>query len=170
MDKYEEALERAREIYNAPVATIVTRTFLEQIFPELKVSEDERIINRIISYLKQDIEEYPERKERIDEMLAYLKKRKEQKPAEWNEEDDELVEDLIKLAKYYSDTEDETEFKPHISWLKALPERFNSRPHWKPSEEQMQYLLAVINDPNNTGAESCHLILESLYNDLKKLM
>ena len=43
------------------------------------------------------------------------------------------------------------------------------KPRWEPSEEQMQYLLAVINDPNNAGAEPCHLILESLYNDLKKL-
>ena len=34
------------------------------------------------------------------------------------------------------------------------------KPRWKPSGEQMQYLLAVINDPNNAGAESCHLILE----------
>ena len=41
--------------------------------------------------------------------------------------------------------------------------------HWKPSEEQMRYLLAVINNPNNAGAESCHLTLESIYNDLKKL-
>lgn len=49
-------------------------------------------------------------------------------------------------------------------WADILDE-----PGWKPSEEQMQYLLAAINDPNNAGAESCHLILKSLYNDLKKL-
>lgn len=35
--------------------------------------------------------------------------------------------------------------------------------------EQMRFLLAVINDPNNAGAESCQLALKSLYNELKKL-
>ncbi len=41
---------------------------------------------------------------------------------------------------------------------------------WKPSEEQMSMLLAVINDPNNAGAESCQIALKSLYEQLKKLM
>lgn len=41
--------------------------------------------------------------------------------------------------------------------------------HWKPSEEQMRYLLAVINEPNNAGSESCHLVLKELYEQLKTL-
>jgi hypothetical protein len=40
---------------------------------------------------------------------------------------------------------------------------------WKPSEEQMSMLLAVIRDPNNAGSESCSLAFKSLYEDLKKL-
>ena len=55
-------------------------------------SKDERIMNRIISYLKQDLEEYPERKERIEEMLDYLEKQKEQKPAEIHEPSDDELE------------------------------------------------------------------------------
>ena len=43
-------------------------------------------------------------------------------------------------------------------------------PSWKPSEEQMAMLLAVINDPNNAGAESCYMVLKSIYNNLKELM
>jgi len=53
-----------------------------------------------------------------------------------------------------------------MSWLKSL----RPQPHWKPSEEQMNMLLAIVNDSNNAGAESCHLAMQSLYNDLKKLM
>ena len=41
--------------------------------------------------------------------------------------------------------------------------------HWKPSENQMSMLLAVVNDPNNAGSASCYISLKSLYNDLKKL-
>lgn len=43
------------------------------------------------------------------------------------------------------------------------------KPYWKPSEEQMCYLLAVINEPNNAGSESCHIVLKELYEQLKKL-
>ena len=48
-----------------------------------KVSKDERIRNRIICYLKQDIKEYSEREERINEMLAYLEKQKEPDKAQF---------------------------------------------------------------------------------------
>lgn len=43
------------------------------------------------------------------------------------------------------------------------------KPRWKPSKEQMGFLLAVINDPNNAGSESCHLVLKELYEQLKTL-
>lgn len=66
----------------------------------------------------------------------------------------------VKEPEYLADLEDA--FISGVKWKGKM--------NWKPSKEQMQYLLAVINDPNNAGAESCHLILESLYNDLKKLM
>ena len=45
-----------------------------KVIIEPKESEDEIIRNRIIGYLKQDIEEHPERKERIEDMLAWLEK------------------------------------------------------------------------------------------------
>lgn len=50
-------------------------------------------------------------------------------------------------------------------WLKSL----RPQPHWKPSEEQMAGLLAVINSPANAGSETCQLALRSLYENLKKL-
>ena len=47
------------------------------VVEELEESEDERIRKRVIGYLKQDAEEYPEREERINKMIAYLEKQKE---------------------------------------------------------------------------------------------
>lgn len=160
-------------------------------------------------------------------------KQKEQKPAEWSEEDEDMLNSCIssieeaKENRYaYKETDGDTSYDHEIAWLKSLPERFNlqpkkelsikkaiqwlddtfcfldnssgrgrdceitthdfdsleemydsfrkavivdSEPHWKPSENQMSMLLAVVNDPNNAGSASCHLSLESLYNDLKKL-
>lgn len=84
MGKYEEALERAKEIYNAPVATIVTRTFLEQIFPELKESEDERTRKELIHFILykagQLLNEETEHK-----FVVYLEKQKEQESTESSE-------------------------------------------------------------------------------------
>ena len=73
---YKDALEWIRDLY--PTMEGSVKEDAEHFFPELAESEDERIRNRIIGYLKQDIEEHPERKERINEMLAYLEKQKEQ--------------------------------------------------------------------------------------------
>ena len=54
-------------------------------------------------------------------------------------------------------------------WAKIMQYVEKYRPSWKPSDEQMQCLLAVITNQYNARAESCHLTLGSLYNDLKKL-
>lgn len=91
----------------------------------------------------------------------------EQKPTEWSEEDERYVNGLIGLIedmkvgispKLRGVTADKC-----IAFLKHL------RPSWKPSEEQMALLLAVINDPNNAGSESCQLALRGIYEQLKKL-
>ena len=41
--------------------------------------------------------------------------------------------------------------------------------HWKPSEEHLSALLAIFNDPNNIGSQTCQLALTDLYEQLKKL-
>ena len=95
-----------------------------------------------------------------------------QKPAEWSEEDEKMFKFLHSMiCRCINDPYWEYE-KREMASKEALPfiERLKSlRPHWKPSEELMRMLLAVINDPNNASSESAHIALESLYNDLKKL-
>ena len=92
---------------------------------------------------------------------------------EWSEKDELMRGTCIYLLEH-----DEVigPWKNCIAWLKSLKNRGNppksntNSPSWKPSEEQMGMLLAVINDPNNAGAESCHLMLQSLFADLQKLL
>lgn len=43
-------------------------------------------------------------------------------------------------------------------------------PSWKPSEYHLSALLAVLNDPDNIGSQTCQLALTDLYEQLKKLM
>lgn len=76
--KYEEALERAKEIHaekRAQPFDVMTK-----IFPEIKESEDERIKKNIIAtihlYYGEPLEE------EAKEMIAWLEKQGEQKPAD----------------------------------------------------------------------------------------
>ena len=104
--------------------------------------------------------------------LAYLEKQKEQKPAEWSEEDEEKIErvdDLLwMLDDYLGDDcsiceERTTRLREEIKnvlcpFLKSL------RPSWKPSEEQMKALrIAAVASPTDSD------ILSQLYEQLKKL-
>ena len=102
------------------------------------------------------------------------------KPAEWSEEDERMRNQLIydieyhkkeglvsakqnKATKSFCNRLEEC-YDEKIDWLKSL------RPSWKPSLEQLSMLLAVINDPNNAGSESCQIALRGIYEQLKKLM
>lgn len=135
---------------------------LECVFPELRESEDERIRQKLLSLVEWSSSFYGggiTRKE-VDEIRAYIEK---QKPAEWSEEDENRVQAVVDLLENTSAIHPNYSHRKLIIWLKSL------RPSWKPSEEQMSMLLAVINDPNNAGSESCHLALISIYEQLQKL-
>lgn len=79
--KYKEALERAREFYNNEECRVgMTPVDLEDIFPELKESEDERIRKALITYFQNfpyvGIESAGTN---AKEVLAWLEKQGEQK-------------------------------------------------------------------------------------------
>ena len=234
---YNEALWKAKELrngfegYNANVAII------EQIFPELRESEDERIrmeLFRMIELLIPDrlCNAYVSTKDR-QRYLAWLEKQKEktprqrfkearekysvtwkqeekqkkqkpaleqtleaykisderatakmdgriegrqdvinnpeeyglQKPAEWSEEDEKMMDSIInELGQHYktctsrdcpSASYSFKAYQKEIDWLKSL------RPSWKPSEEQMEALKEC---------GWCKRVLRELYEQLKKLM
>ena len=93
--------------------------------------------------------------------------KKEQKPAEWSEEDRLHYANVLEALEYVkgckSDYDKIEAVKSDIAWFKSL------KPHWKPSEEHLSALLAVFNDPNNIGSQTCQLALTDLYEQLKKL-
>lgn len=75
-----------------------------------------------------------------------------------------IIPNMREFRVFYSDNEGSVMFFKR-DWVKET-----TKENWKPSEEQMSMLLAVINEPNNAGSESCHIALKSLYNDLMKRM
>ena len=80
--KYEEALERARK-----------GMAIDEIFPELHESEDERIRKEIIDWMKggttYDLQENKEK------WIAYLEKQKEQKPVQSDTEKELVLHDTF---------------------------------------------------------------------------
>ena len=89
---------------------------------------------------------------------------------EWSAEDECRREGIIQWLREY-----QKKFNPEydslsiesieslISWLKSL------KPRWKPSEAHLSALLAVFNDPNNIGSQTCQLALTDLYEQLKAI-
>ena len=106
MDRYEEALGRARKLregfegYNANVAII------EEIFPELAESEDERIRKAILQKVLEASEDGCETfgGVEIDEVLTYLEKQKEPNI--------ELIQ-----RSWYMDGYIDGEFKREPKWI-----------------------------------------------------
>ena len=96
---------------------------------------------------------------------------KEQKPAEWSEEDERIRKAILgflnpdKGGTKYSSNAELVEWS---DWLKSL------RPSWKPSEEQMNCLCAAVDAAirkhnESVGGYEPARVLKSLYEDLKKL-
>lgn len=62
---------------------------------------------------------------------------------------------------------------PNVDYMRSLKERIDNmpsdEPQWKPTDSHLRFLRAVVNDPKNAGAESCHIALKSLLEELEKL-
>lgn len=84
---YDKALEWMRKVY--PTLTGADKEDAEYYFPELKESEDEKMLRTIIrgfeNWKSNGMETFNNTK--VDDILAYLEKQKEQKPADLVEEE-----------------------------------------------------------------------------------
>ena len=93
----------------------------------------------------------------------------ENKPAEWSEEDEWKLNEIIKYL------EDKGDYRScWVSFLKDLPNRFSLRPSWRPTDEQYYALRdAIIKlDADDSDARFPWKdlpILHLLRNDLEKL-
>ena len=95
----------------------------------------------------------------------------EQKPAEWSEEDKKMIDDIIRSLPKMAEAEDNIlpEILPSVA--RKYAERLKSlRASWKPSEEQMEALDKAIPVCMGVVGRDEVAPLESLYEQLKKLM
>lgn len=149
-----------------------------KIIIEPKESKDERIRKMILEQMErwkkcaednnveQDVED-------ASDAIAYLEKHKEQNLVEWSEEDEKKLRSVISLMRVSPSVVPLYDKMCLEGWLESLPERFNPKSHWKPSEEQMDALRRVTYKMGNScfgkswaNDENLH----SLYIALKQLM
>lgn len=106
-----------------------------------------------------DPEVMKEVSDKVDEMLG-----KEQKPAEWKEEDEGMLNCIIATLCEESHGGRESNDKM-VTWLENRLKSFRPQPHWKPSEEQMKELLNALIPGKDFDCD----ILAELYEQLKRL-
>lgn len=109
----------------------------------------------------------------------WFEKQKEQKPAEWSEEDERIrlacIATINDVIDYERDRwEDYNPGKPYrpitkydeqIDWLKSL----RPQSHWKPSEMQMGSLRLAIDSAKKAHLNATADTLNEIYEQLKKL-
>lgn len=158
---------------------------LETLIPELKESEDEMIRKLLIWQVHRNIDDLaqsvydgikghdPDLEESIEDWkkcLAWLEKQKEQKPAEWSEEDEDMLNSCIssieeaKENRYaYKETDGDTSYDHEIDWLKSL----HPQPKQEWSEEDSINLNSILNHLKEYLTNGAYTYYESWLNSLR---
>ena len=115
------------------------------------------ILPTSVTYGEND-EEYKLHK--IIEAAFIAGHKKEQKPAEWSEEDERMLSRCIKsveCSKRFANSETYKAAKDvEMNWLKALPERFNIQPKQEWSEEDEKMIEHLIRHTQKEFDELCN--------------
>lgn len=162
-EKYEQALERARQFSEKPYLED-SAGIVEYIFPELAESEDERIKKAIEYAIGQSthsdgtlingisseealawLEKQGEQKsEEVDNLHNYLYG--EQESSEWSEEDKRIIDNLIsQLGNLCSRKliKEETKNK-YVNWLKSLKDKVLPQPKQEWSKEDKKHYYGCL--------------------------
>ena len=137
----EEAINIVREKCSLVTLSASFRNALEVLIPEV------RNPNRIREWLYKQTERCSDMTFIRDgftkeSVLAWIEEQKEQKPAEWSEEDKKMLEDCIEEVGSMSIRGDVKDLR---DWLRGLPTRFNLQLKQEWSEED-KYMLARVRD------------------------
>ena len=195
--EYEKKLSEAERLHKVAVETNNdnTRMTLEELYPELIESKDERTRREIIAFIewaedRGSMRDDWHQKKLPEKWIHWLKNRKEEEPKvkiitpkfrvgdvviesareKWME-----PERITSIEKdgYCVDNgfigfafEKDYELYTDTEWSKENEEKFKSHSHWKPSEEQMETIQEILTLDCPPNFKKR---VESLYTDLKKL-
>lgn len=152
---YEAAFERAKGIYKEYPSNSTAKVACEQIFPELIESEDERIREALIkglNFLTTSKRIFTFGDIPIEDIVAYLEKQKEQKPAD-NVSKEEYVKRFKALCDAYEIKLPNREYDIY-HLCSDLSKLFTGSDEQKPaewSEKEKGILLECISALQNSG-------------------
>ena len=146
---YDEILAKAKELKESNPTDEGIQRWIEDTFPELKESEDERIRNKLLKMFND-----MERDESIlddyglDKLktIVWLEKQCEQKPVEWGEEDENEYNHILKILNLVAEEQETKGYNNLINsanWLKSIKDRIQSNQSNKP---QGKTALEAINE------------------------
>ena len=166
---YDKAIEIAKDKY-VRFKGMLSGDILEDVFPELKESKNEKIRKGIIKSIKDLSTDWLELHGITKgDALSWLEKQSEQKPATWSGENTETISRVISIVKWaaYSDHShpilNDKGAIELVEQLKSLKERYI----WKPSDEQIEALNEVIRNSYLSTVEYNELV--ALREQLKAL-
>ena len=153
--------------HNYPL-TVQQQEFVKSLIPQINITDEELAQAKKDAYNDAlDKIEYHSGKPTFDDgwsaAIWYLKKRNAQPQNRWKESlaTANLENSLCDMQDGFSDTSYEYRILGEaIEFIRCT----ESKPQWKPNDEQMQFLLKYAEQNNYDGS-----ILISLYKDLKKL-
>ena len=167
-EKYKEALERAKKLHDSYNLMHISVDEIEQIFPELAESEDERIMSRIIDGFKNFSRSASKWNNiPVEEVIACLEKQEEQKQ-EWSEDDSDILRDAICATDILA--KDFKKDNPHLAktlrvakeWLESLPERFTLpiKQEWDEFNENcLKRAIWYVENPAPSVVKDTNLVL-----------
>ena len=164
---YEDALERARKAYNHSIEEgwNCDKGIYEAIFPQLKESEDERIRKELIKFFSEisvcESEFNKWSNCDVKKWIAWLEKQGERK---WSDKDEEMLKEIISVLEG-NNVHTTKMLYEYANWLKSI----KPQNHWKPTKEQLEEMSYAIYRADCYGSEENVNILQSLYDQLKKL-
>lgn len=158
--------QKIKDYMNSSEVDTLYKSMLNNLFPELAESEDERKRKSLIDMLKNDEKHYLKE-------IAWLEKQCEKGTngnnmeipnSDWSEEDESRIDNLCHfLEEYGNQYYGHLTLQCTISWLKS----FKDRRTWKPSESDIRILEQVIDGTANPI--NYHATLHAILEKLKKL-
>lgn len=147
--RYDEAIEMAKKVLLD--CTPEEQNVVEYIYPELKESEDERIVKELLTFFRESIHGgHILTNKEYDSWIAWLEKQGEQilansaktckdgqKPA-WSKKDEEYFDDIARTLRSFVITggsEAKRYTEEEINWLESLKDRVQPKQEWGEEDE-----------------------------------
>ena len=138
--------------------------------------EDERLFNSLVWHLRNSVNngDCKHSAGQLEDWLKSLKDRVQPQPkSEWSKEEKDYYDAIITKLEVTQDdaalTDNQMEFLKSLKDGVGCEANCTTTKEWKPSNEQIGLLQAIVNEPNNAASESCQVALKEIIKQMKKL-